>query len=142
MYQNIFEIGCCRALGEITRMRIMRLLAASGEEACLCEMEMSLQEPGYKLSRHLKILRDAGLLEAEKDGRWVYHRVATKPDYLVHLQEFVKALPDPDGLYEQDLARFEEGTKCRVGGRCRGDRPETGDDETPRRERALGGSGR
>ena len=100
----------------------MRLLAVSGDEACLCELEKSLQEPGYKLSRHLKILRDAGLLEAEKEGRWVYHRVATYPDFVGHLRDFVMALPDAKGIYGADLARFEAGQACRVGGRCRGER--------------------
>lgn len=99
----------------------MRLLAASGDEACLCELELTLQEPGYKLSRHLKIMRDAGLLEAEKEGRWVYHRVSTTPDFIGHLCDFVKALPDPDGSYDRDLQRFEEGKNCRIGGRCRGE---------------------
>jgi ArsR family transcriptional regulator len=99
----------------------MRLLSDTADEACLCELEQSLQEPGYKLSRHLKILRDAGLLEAEKEGRWVYHRIRTSPDFISHLQDFVKALPDTDGTYGADLGRFEAGKDCRVGGRCRGE---------------------
>ena len=70
---------CCRALGDGTRLRLVRLLAVSKEEACLCEFQASLQEPGYKLSRHLKILRDAGLLQAEKEGRWVYLKAAGLP---------------------------------------------------------------
>ena len=53
----------------------MRLLAMTGEETCLCELVDSLLEPQYKLSRHLKIIRQAGLLTAEKEGRWVYHRL-------------------------------------------------------------------
>jgi ArsR family transcriptional regulator len=121
MYIPIVEpIACCRALGDTTRFRIMRLLATTGDEACLCELEKSLSEPGYKLSRHLKILRDAGLLEAEKEGRWVYHRITRTPEFLGYLREFVKAIPDVDGLYEEDLTRFEEGKECRIGGRCRG----------------------
>lgn len=111
---------CCRALGDGTRLRLVRLLAVSKEEACLCEFQASLQEPGYKLSRHLKILRDAGLLQAEKEGRWVYHRLVSAPKFLTHLWAFVLALPDPNGVYEQDLKRFKEGMACRTDGRCRG----------------------
>lgn len=133
------QAAFCRALGDTTRLRIMRLLSASGDEACLCELEMSLQEPGYKLSRHLKILRDAGLLEAEKEGRWVYHRVTTKPAFLIHLRHFVEALPDAAGLYQQDMARFEESKRCRVGGRCRADRQQTADEEAVPRRGAVGG---
>ena len=142
MYINNHEpIACCRALGDITRLRIMRLLATSGDEACLCELEKSLQEPGYKLSRHLKILRDAGLLEAEKEGRWVYHRVATAPDFVSRLTDFVIALPDAEGTYETDLARFEGGKACRVGGRCRGERKEAGEQEEAARTSAVASGG-
>ena len=55
--QEIFQ-----ALADPTRIRIVHLLAHTGEEACLCELVDSLMEPQYKLSRHLKILRQAGLL--------------------------------------------------------------------------------
>jgi ArsR family transcriptional regulator len=138
---NSEPVECCRALGDVTRLRIIRLLAVSNDEACLCELETSLREPGYKLSRHLKILRSAGLLDAEKEGRWVYHRIAAAPDFVEHLMRFVMTLPDADRLYEQDLARFEEGRRSRVGGRCRGDRNKAGEDceESARVKAATGG---
>ena len=60
-----------QALADRTRIRIMRLLVDTGEEICLCELVDSLQELQYKLSRHLKTLRQAGLLSAIKDGRWL-----------------------------------------------------------------------
>ena len=58
---------------------MVRLLAVTKEELCLCEMVDSLLEPQYKLSRHLKILKQSGLLTAQKEGRWVYHRLVTPP---------------------------------------------------------------
>lgn len=97
----------------------MRLLAETGEEACLCELVDSLLEPQYKLSRQVKILRQAGLLSTEKDGRWVYHRLAAGAGYLKHLYDMVCALPDPNGLFAGDLERFEKRKALRVGGRCR-----------------------
>lgn len=108
-----------QALADETRLRIVRLLATTAEEACLCELVDSLQEPTYKLSRHLKILRQAGLLSAQKDGRWVYHRLVSTPPYLKNLYATVRALPDPDGVFQADLARFEERMCLREGGRCR-----------------------
>ena len=57
-----------QALSDSTRLRIVRLMAVTNEEACLCELVDSLLEPQYKLSRHLKILRQAGLLDSEKEG--------------------------------------------------------------------------
>lgn len=109
------------ALGDVTRLRIVRLLAASGDEACLCELAAALGEPGYKLSRHLKLLRQAGLLSGVKDGRWVYHRVAEGVVALVDLWRAVLAFDDSSGAFYRDLARFNEVKAGRCGGRCRGD---------------------
>jgi len=81
-----------QALADPTRVRIVRLLAVTGEEACLCELVDSLLEPQYKLSRHVKILRQAGLLSVEKEGRWVYHRLVTGAGYLKHLYDMVCTL--------------------------------------------------
>lgn len=108
-----------QALADETRLRIIRLLATADEEACLCELVDSLQEPAYKLSRHLKILRQAGLLTAQKDGRWVYHRLVSEPPYLDTLYATVRALPDLAQVYQADLACFKERMCLREGGRCR-----------------------
>lgn len=108
-----------QALAEQTRLRILRLMVATDEEACLCELVDSLAEPAYKLSRHLKILRQAGLLTSQKDGRWVYHSLVSKPQYLEILYATVIALPDPEQVYQADLTRFNERMCLREGGRCR-----------------------
>ena len=108
-----------QSLADETRLRIIRLLVVAAEEACLCELVDSLQEPPYKLSRHLKILRQAGLLSSQKEGRWVYHRLVMEPSYLETLYATVRALPDMDQVYQRDLARFAERMHLREGGRCR-----------------------
>jgi ArsR family transcriptional regulator, arsenate/arsenite/antimonite-responsive transcriptional repressor len=108
-----------QALSDTTRLRVVRLLAPSGAEACLCELVDSLLEPPYKLSRHLKILRKAGVLTSEKDGRWVYHRLVSSADYLHELFGVITALPDPNQVYCADLARFEQRLTHREDGRCR-----------------------
>jgi len=107
-----------QALADETRLRIIRLMVTTSEEACLCELVDSLQEPSYKLSRHLKILRQAGLLSSQKDGRWVYHSLVSKPLYLETLYATIHALPDPDQVYQADLERFKERICLREGGRC------------------------
>lgn len=108
-----------QALSDPTRLRVMRLLASTREGACLCEFVDSLLEPQYKLSRHIKGLRQAGLLNAEKDGRWVYHRLVSSPDHLQNLFDLIATLPDPNGVYESDLERFRQRLCHREGGRCR-----------------------
>lgn len=107
-----------QALADETRLRVIRLMAVTGEESCLCELVDSLLEPSYKLSRHLKILRQAGLLASHKEGRWVYHRLLKAPAYLEQLFSTVRALPDPNGVYRADLERFNERLCLREEGRC------------------------
>lgn len=108
-----------QALADATRIRVLRLLCVTGEEACLCELVDSLLEPQYKLSRHIKVLRQVGLLTAEKDGRFVYHRPVRGAAHLSRLYAAIRALPDEDGRFSSDLRRFNRRMKLRESGRCR-----------------------
>ncbi len=108
-----------QALSDTTRLRIIRLLVMTDQEICLCELVDTLLEPQYNLSRHLKVLRQAGLLTSQKEGRWVYHRLTTEPDYLQQLYTLVRSLPDPDGVYSTDLKHFKSRMALREDGRCR-----------------------
>lgn len=108
-----------QALTDLTRVRVIRLLASTDEEACLCEFVDSLQEPEYKLSRHLKVLKSIGLLTAQRDGRWVYHRLVKDAPFLKALFSAVEAIPDTDGVFKRDLANFRRRLAMREEGRCR-----------------------
>jgi len=108
-----------QALADETRIRIIRLMVMSGEEVCLCEITDSLNEPQTKLSRHLKVLRQAGLLSAQKEGRWVYHRLVTGESHLDHLFSIIKGLPDINERYATDLANFKTRLCLREDGRCK-----------------------
>lgn len=115
---NIELQDICQALSDPHRIRIVRLLAKTNETTCLCELVDSLQEPQYKLSRHIKILRQAGILTAQKEGRWVYHRLVLKPGYLKHLYDLVMEYPDRDGTFARDAERFKKRLALREAGRC------------------------
>ena len=112
--EDIFQALCDR-----TRLRIVRLLATTQEEACLCELVDSLLEPQYKLSRHLKVLRQVGLLTAEKEGRWVYHHLVSEPKHLKMLSKLIATLPDDESIYGDDAERFNKRLFHREEGRCR-----------------------
>ena len=112
--EDIFQALCDR-----TRLRIVRLLTTTQEEACLCELVDALLEPQYKLSRHLKVLRQVGLLAAEKEGRWVYHRLVSEPAHLVAMSKMIASLPDDGSIYGNDVNRFNERLCHREEGRCR-----------------------
>jgi ArsR family transcriptional regulator len=61
-------------LSDSTRLRCLMLIQAE-EEACVCEMTFALEESQPKISRHLALMRDAGLVTARRDGTWMHYRI-------------------------------------------------------------------
>ena len=64
-----------RALADPTRLRILSLLARHADHVCVCDIvgAFPLEQP--TISYHLKVLRDACLVSAERRGLWAYYRV-------------------------------------------------------------------
>jgi ArsR family transcriptional regulator len=67
-----------QALGDPTRLRILNLLAAG--ELCVCYFVEILGDPQPKVSRHLAVLRRAGVVDARRDGKWIHYRLARPAD--------------------------------------------------------------
>ena len=112
-----------QALAERTRLRIMRVMVAlPREEACLCDMTDGLLELEHNVSRHLKILRQVGLLSACKEGRWVYHRLVNSPQ-IGPFYKVIARLTDTDGSFAADLKRFRSELEKRAAIRCTKDGP-------------------
>ncbi|MBI3910235.1 MAG: winged helix-turn-helix transcriptional regulator [Armatimonadetes bacterium] len=69
--------ACCahlfRALADETRLQILGLLAAAREALCVCDIEANFALSQPTISHHLKVLREAGLVRAERRGLWVYY---------------------------------------------------------------------
>lgn len=105
-----------KALSDPTRLRIVRLMAFNDEELCVCELVDSLEEAQYHISRHLRELRDAGLLAAERDGRWVYYALTRKDPVVKRFAKLVAALPEDD--FAADQMNFLRRMELRVDGRC------------------------
>lgn len=59
------------ALSDETRLRILECLR--GNERCVCELTDTLAAAQSRLSFHLKVLKDAGLITDRRDGRWMYY---------------------------------------------------------------------
>ncbi|WP_137873408.1 metalloregulator ArsR/SmtB family transcription factor [Rhodococcus sp. Q] len=65
-----------KALGDPVRLRLLSLVAShAGGEACVCDISGSFDLSQPTISHHLKVLREAGLLDCERRGTWVYYWV-------------------------------------------------------------------
>lgn len=112
------SIQMFQALSDPTRLRIVRLMASfPDEQVCLCEFTSALRQSEANVSRHLKVLRHASLLEAEKSGRWVYHRIR-KTKRAQRAYDFVKSLEDLTGLFNDDVRRMKLEMRMRKSSRC------------------------
>lgn len=67
------------ALNDETRILILRFLDENGK-TCVCDLQESLDMIQSRLSRHLKILKDAGFLRVERKGTWAYYSIRTPLD--------------------------------------------------------------
>lgn len=79
-----------RALGDETRLKIVDCLSEG--ELCVCDLTDVLETKQSLLSFHLKTLKDAGILNDRRDGRWVYYSLS--PDALAFLEQFLWALKE------------------------------------------------
>lgn len=66
-----------RALAHRNRIRILKIL--EGGELCVCQITAVLGLANATVSKHLSVLRHAGLIFARQEGRWVYCRLAEHP---------------------------------------------------------------
>ena len=67
-----------KALADPVRLRLMSLVASHpGGEACVCDLNEAFDLTQPTISHHLKVLHEAGLLDREKRGVWVYYRART-----------------------------------------------------------------
>ena len=71
-----------KALGDPVRLRLMSLIA-SAPEVCVCDLTDGFALSGPTISHHLKVLREAGLVESDRRATWVWYRV--RPEALQQL---------------------------------------------------------
>lgn len=67
-----------QALGDNTRLRLLNLM--EDQEICVCYFVEILEQSQPKISRHLAYLRNAGIVEARRDGKWMHYRIITPPN--------------------------------------------------------------
>ncbi len=83
-------VAAFRALGDVTRLEIFRLLAAQREPVCVCDVVDRFDVSQPTISHHLRILREAGLVTVSRRGVWAWY--APDPQGMAWLQGMVSEL--------------------------------------------------
>lgn len=83
-------VSLFHALSDETRLEIMERLK-DGEQ-CVCDLTDALKTGQSRLSFHLKVLKDAGLIQDRPEGRWTHYSLNTEA--LEELEEVVQSLQD------------------------------------------------
>jgi ArsR family transcriptional regulator, arsenate/arsenite/antimonite-responsive transcriptional repressor len=76
------------ALSDPTRLELINRLA--GGEQCVCELTDALKTGQSRLSFHLKVLKDAGLIQDRREGRWMYYKLVEEA--FEEVEELIRTL--------------------------------------------------
>ena len=99
-------IDALKAIAEPTRFRLTRLCAQG--ELTVSELMRIVGQSQPRVSRHLKLLQDAGVLESFREQHWVFYRVAQNAHCQQLISGLLEQLPMDDDLMELDQVRLNE----------------------------------
>lgn len=107
-----------KALADENRVRI--LAALNGRELCVCQIIDLLQLAPSTVSKHLSILRQARLLEARKNGRWMFYRLNEhdSPTAVSEALDWVIDSVENDPVVRRDAERLREILSLPLETRC------------------------
>src|SRR5688572_11278652 len=94
-----------KAAGESTRLRLLALLA-DGDHS-VKDLTEILKQSQPRVSRHLKLLADAGLIERNAEGAWAYYGLAQEGDGAALAQWLIERVDDSDQERRRDIERQE-----------------------------------
>jgi ubiquinone/menaquinone biosynthesis C-methylase UbiE len=97
-------LAALEAVGEETRLRILALLAEG--ELTVTELTTILGQSQPRVSRHLKLLVEAGLVDRHREGAWAFFRLSDRPIALAVKSGIVSALDARDAIIAADHRRF------------------------------------
>lgn len=88
-------VALFHALSDATRLGILDMLKDG--ERCVCELQDELDAAQSRLSFHLRVLKDAGVVTDRKEGRWMYYKIT--PEALAEVHDLAVAMqPKKNGL--------------------------------------------
>src|SRR5437588_4934764 len=105
-------LGALGAAGEETRLRLLALLAE--DELTVSELVTILGQSQPRISRHLKLLVEAGLGERHREGAWVFFRIAQTGPVAGFARDLVAKLAPDDARLLADRARLSEVRQTRA----------------------------
>ena len=98
------------ALNDETRILLLRFIDENGE-CCVCDLQLSLNMIQSRLSRHLKILKEAGFLRVQRRGTWAYYSIRSPLDkFRANALEEIKHL----GIELPPLQKHSDKGGCSV----------------------------
>ena len=106
-----------KALGDETRLRILSLFISAKGSLCVCEIVDALRLPQYQVSKHLVVLKHAGLLDVDRKGTWAYYSLKKEPPQNRMLVTFLKQFCAAD-QFELDRQNLENRLSVREAGKC------------------------
>ena len=108
-YTRVFK-----ALSDPNRLRIMKMLGE--RELCMCEVRELLGLSNSTVSKHLSILRDAGLLLDTKNGKWVNFRLNDKTEqrFIRSVLGLIRNSFEDDDAVQQDAKRLPRIDRVKI----------------------------
>lgn len=98
--------GLFSALADTTRLRLLNLMA--GREVCVCYFVEILRQGQPKISRHLAYLRNAGIVAARREGKWMHYSICPPADSAAaSILTAVLASLRSDKKMQTDLAKLD-----------------------------------
>lgn len=96
-----------KGLADPVRLRITHLLTQR-DELCVCHLTDALSLPQSTVSRHLNTLKNCGLVEAERRGKWVYYYMVASNDAVASIIKMIKHGAIADQQLQDDLKNLKE----------------------------------
>jgi len=104
------EAAFFKVLADSTRLRLAVLLSIQGQ-TCVCGLAEALNVPEYNISRHLGIMRSAGVVEAKRQGTWMFYKLSKARNRLEQcLQECFSTCLADHRTVKTDMKRLSQAS--------------------------------
>lgn len=110
---NRYIVNLFKALGDSNRLRILKMLEERA--LCVCEVQEILQLSTSTVSKHLSILRDAGMISDTKDGKWVNYSLGDSSSALVRaLKALVAESLNDEPVVKEDRRKAKQVDRAKI----------------------------